>query len=173
MHQVSQSLDSVVIKETVIRINRSVHNCLVFCMSHLETAESKPFKSYDDHWAFPEAKAPEFAGRLGNLIFQQANLDFFDNALSSEHTPRTIQSLALSLRHRKVVYRDRHMRITKNNMPSYEELLQVLSDVVFIKPERFSEENEYRFVYELNDGKSVFQPKKENLLLTLNPFADL
>jgi hypothetical protein len=64
------------------------------------------------------------------------------------------------------------MRITEHSRPTYEELLETLSNIAFVKPERFRPEAEYRFVYELNDGQRIFAPK-ENLFLTLNPLVDL
>lgn len=142
-------------------------------MSLFETAEAKPFQKYEDHWAFPEQNANEFSRRLGSLIFQQAKLSSFDDSISGSHSPGTVAALSLRVLYKKVIYRDRHMRITAHSKPTYEELLEALSDIPFFKPECFSKENEYRFVFELNDGKRFFPPKKNNLLLTLNPLADL
>jgi hypothetical protein len=173
LNMVRQTADSVVVRDTVVRISRSVNNCLIFCMSLFETAEATPFKNYKDHWAFPEQNANEFSRRLGSLIFQQAKLSAFDDSISESHTPGTVATLSLQVMHKKVVYRDRHMRITEHNKPTYEELLEALSSISFFKPESFSKENEYRFIFELNDGKRAFPPKKKNLLLTLNPLADL
>jgi hypothetical protein len=172
MHVVRQSADSVVVRDTVIRISRSVNNCLIFCMSLLESKQENPFNNYDDHWAIPEQKVNEFSRRLGNLIFQQAKLVDFDDTVSKIHSPATVSRLSLNVQHRRVLYRDRHMQITEASKPTFDELLNVLSDISFIKPERFTKENEYRFVFELNDGQTVFQPNKKNLLLTLNPLID-
>lgn len=170
---VRQTADCVVVKDTTVRISRSVNNSLIFCMSLLETAESNPFKNYSDHWAFPEQSANEFARRLGNLIFQQAKLSSFENSISEILSPGTAGTLSLQGQHKRVVYRDRRMRITEQIKPTFDELLQVLSDISFIKPECFSKENEYRFIFELNNGQRLFQPKKQNLLLSLNPLTDL
>ncbi len=173
MHQVRQTADSVVVKDTVVKIHRSVNNCLIFCMSIFDKPDAKPFKNYEDHWAFPEASANEFARRLGSLIFQQAKVSFFDDSILEKHSLATVSRLSLNVQHKKVSYRDRHMRITEHSKPTYEELLNSLIDIPFFKPDRFSPEKEYRFVFELNDGHTLFAPKRDELLLTLNPFSDL
>jgi len=173
MHIVSQKGESVVVRDTIVRIKRSVNNCLIFCMSLFETAEANPFKQYADHWAFPDQKANEFCQRLGSLIFQQAKLSLFDDSIAEKHSPATIQSLSLAVRHKKVIYRDRHMRITEQSKPTYEELVEVLSDIAFFKPQSFAKESEYRFVFDLNDRQTMFSPKTKDLLLALNPLLDL
>jgi hypothetical protein len=172
LHIVKQEKDNVVVKDTVIRISRSVNNCLIFCMSMMDNADSKPFQKYKDYWAFPEQKANEFSQRLGRLIFQQAKLFSFEDSISHFHSPSSVATLSLQGQHKKVMYRNRHLQITENNRPTYEELLETLSNIAFIKPGRFSAENEYRFMYELNDGQRSFPPKG-SLLLTLNPLTDL
>lgn len=173
LHIVRQTGDTVIVKDTTVRINRGVNNCLIFCMSVLETAESKPFQNYSDHWAFGEQSANEFARRLGSLIFQQAKLSSFESSILENLSPATVNALSIRIQHKKVRYGDRHMRITNQNKPTYEELLEVLSEISFIKPNRFNKENEYRFVFELHDGQRLFPPKQQNLLLTLNPLTDL
>jgi hypothetical protein len=172
MNVVRSLRDSVVLERTKIHINRSVNNCFAFCMSLSEAAEKSPFKQYTDYWVIPDGRVEEFARQLGNLIFQQAKLSYFDSSLTERHSPLTARSLSIGVMHRKVIYRDRHMRITRENKPSYEELVDLLSNVQFLKPPGFSKENEYRFVFELNDGQIVFPAKERNLLLNLNPLAD-
>jgi hypothetical protein len=173
MHIVRYEGESVVVRDTIVRIKRSVPNCLIFCMSLFETAEENPFEQYADHWAFPEQKANEFSQRLAALIFQQAKLSFFEDSIAEKHSPATIQSLSLAVRHKKVIYRDRQLRITEQSKPTYEELIDILSNIAFFKPQHFAKEREYRFVFELNDGKAILPAKTKELLLTLNPLLDL
>jgi hypothetical protein len=170
---VRQIGDTVVVKDTTVRVNRSVNNSLIFCMSLFETAESNPFQNYKDHWAFGEESANEFARRLGNLIFQQAKLSTFETSVLETLSPATVNALSIRVQHKKIRYGDRRLRITNQSKPSYEELLEILSDISFIKPGRFKKENEYRFVFDLHDGQRLFPPKQQNLLLTLNPLIDL
>jgi hypothetical protein len=170
---VRQNEDSVVLKNTLVRIKRNINNCFIFCMSLKEDAKDKLFTDYDDYWAFSADKANEFSQRLGSLVFQQAKLVDFDDMVSKIHSPATASRLSLNVKHKKVTYRSRHLKINPGNIPSFGELVQVLSDIEFLKPESFQHENEYRFVFDLNDGQRTFSPKSKNLLLTLNPLADL
>lgn len=173
LHVVRQTANGVVIRDTTVRISRSVNNCLIYCMSLLETAGASPFLQYKDHWGFPINKAEQFTHRLGSLIFQQAKLSQFDDAISENHSPATVQTLVLQGMHRKVIYRDRHLRITEQSRPTLEDLMEILADIPFVKPKRFAHENEYRFVFELHDGQRFFPPKQQNLLVTAEPLINL
>lgn len=173
LHFVRQSENSVVLKDTTVKINRGINDCLVFCMSLLPNVEAKLFEQYDDHWAFPEDKANTFAVRLANLIMNQAKLADFDDSISASHSPNSIKNIFLNVRHRKVIYRERHLIITEHNRPTFEEMIETLSNIQFFKPpEPFSKENEYRFVFELQDEQRIFPPKAP-ILLTLNPLIEL
>ena len=173
LHVVAQTGNHVIVKDTSVKITRNINNCLIFCMSLLDAPEAKPFEGYNDHWSVALQNTNDFSQRLGSLIFQQANLSLFEGLGLSDHTPASLRRLGIHVRHKKVTYRDRHIVITKDNIPKYEEILETLSDIAFVKPERFNKESEYRFIFELNDGRRSFSPKTENLLLTLNPFFDL
>jgi hypothetical protein len=173
MHIVRQDDHSVVLKDTLVSIKRDMNNSFIFCMSLMDEVIESPFPEYKDHWALSADKVNEFAQRLANLVFSQAKINDFDNSLAEMHSPASASHLRLNIRHKKVVYRDRNLIITPNNKPSFEELIQFFSDIEFIKPKNFQDENEYRFVFELNDGKNIYMPKNKNLLLTLNPFSDL
>lgn len=173
LHIVTQRSDSVVVKDTRIRIKRDVLNCLVFCMSIFETAEKNPFGQYDDSWSIPEHLANEFSGRLGRLIYEQAKLSEFDQSISTVHSAATVTTLSLNVRHRRVIYRDREMIITPQSRPSFDEFVTILSDIAFVKPTKHSQEQEYRFIFELQDGRRMFPPRLERLLVNPNVLTSL
>lgn len=173
LHLVRQNANNVILKDTTVKINRGISDCLVFCMSLLPNVETKLFEQYEDHWSFPANKANTFSMRLANLIFNQAKLSSFDDSISASHSPGSINKLNLSVRHREVIYRERHLIITEHNRPTFEEMIEILSNIPFVKPpEPFSKEKEYRFVFELQDEQMVFSPKMP-ILLTLNPLIEL
>lgn len=173
LHMVRQNADSVVLRDTLVKITRNMNNSFIFCMSLMDDIQKRPFDDYEDNWAFSEHKANEFSRRLGGLIFNQAKLNDFDDVISKIHSPATASRLNLNVKHQKVTYRNRNLQINPANKPSFHELVEVLSNIEFLKPESFQHENEYRFVFELNDGQSIFTPKSKSLLLTLNPLIDL
>ena len=173
LNLVNQKANSVVLKNTTVKIERGVNDCLVFCMSLLPKVEEKLFEQYEDNWSFPHQKAHTFAMRLGNLIFTQAKLASFDASISSSHSPSSIRNLGINITHREVIYQKRHLVITKHDMPTYEKMIETLSNIPFIKPpDPFAKEKEYRFVFDLQDELKIFPPK-ESLLLTLNPLIEL
>jgi hypothetical protein len=174
LNLVRQNANSVVLKDTTVKIHRGIHDCLVFCMSLLPNVEAKLFDQYQDNWTFPEGKANTFAVRLAHLIMNQAKLANFDDSISASHSPNSIKNLLLNVRHRKVIYRERHLIITKHNMPSFDEMIETLLNIQFMKPpEPFSKEQEYRFVFELTDEQGRIFPPKAPILLTLNPLIEL
>lgn len=168
LHVVKQTDKSVFVKDTSILITRSVSNSLIFCMSLLENGENSPFPEYTDYWNLPFNMAGEFCQKLGNLIFQQAKLSLFENTLTTNHSPASVRALNIYAKHQPIIYRDRTLQITKINMPTYEELVELLINIQFTKPSKYSNEKEYRFSYELNDGNQVFVPTVESMLLNLN-----
>jgi hypothetical protein len=173
LHLVEQRGDSVVVADTRIRIERHVLNCFLFCMSVFETADRNPFSQYSDSWSISEQAANEFGRRLGSLVFQQAKLSSFDDSIVRIHSPATVTALSLNVRHKPVKYRDREMVITPENRPSFDDLVEMLTDIVFVKPHKYSREQEYRFVFELGDGRSLFQPRIDRLLVNPNVLTDL
>lgn len=171
---VRQTADSVVVADTKVRIQRTALNCLVFCMSHLETDSPSPFENYADRWDIPENRADDFGRRLGSLIYQQTKLLSFGNSFLERHSASTITSLKLMLRHQPVKYLDRRMIVTPDKRPTFEELIQTLSDVAFLKPKTYAREREYRFVYELVDGnQTCYEPTLDHVMVNPNLLTEL
>ena len=170
---IEQKANSVVICNTSISIQRSVPNCLIFCMSAMEIGKDNPFKSYTDFWSFPIEKANQFATRIGELILFQTSLNTFEPSLINDHSANSIKRLALNVRHQKVLYRDRILNITKDNMITFDELVKILGNIPFLKPTSFEKECEYRFVFELTDGAKNFSPIEEDIDIELSALAEI
>lgn len=168
IHIIRTYEDRVVLKDTIVRITRNVHNCLVFCMSQFEEINTFPFDKYKDFWSFSTEKADNFSLFLAELILQKENL----NDLYKYNSTANISNLNIICKHGKILYKSRHLNVTKNNQPSFNELIKILSTIEFIKPESFQHENEYRFIFELNDEKNIFPIQSEELLLTLNQLSN-
>jgi hypothetical protein len=128
-------------------------------MSAFPSAGSNPFAQYTDSWAIPDDRTAEFAQRLAGLIFEQAKLTTFGDSILTKHSAATVRALSLKGRHQRVIYRDREIMVTPESQPSFDELVKVLEDVAFVKPKQYSPEQEYRFVFELTDGQTIFQPR--------------
>lgn len=173
LHIVEHRGESVVVNDTRIRIERHVLDCLIFCMSDVESANDSPFPQYNDSWTIPQHLVNEFGRRLGSLIYQQAKLSAFDEAISTAHSPATAATLSLNVRHQPVMYRDRELVITPDSKLSFDELVKTLSDMPFVKPKKYAPEREYRFVFELADGRRFFPPKVDHMMINPNLLTSL
>ena len=173
LHMVEQKGENVVIKDTTAKIYREIPDCLIFCMSLLTKVDEMLFKDYQDNWNFPQEKANKFAMHIANLIMEQTKLTDFDDSISEGNSPNSIKGLHVNAMHREVIYQDRHLVITQQNMPSFEKFTEILLNIPFIKPpEPYSKEKEYRFVFELRNQERLFQPKSF-ILIPLNPLLEL
>jgi len=172
LYIVEQRGENVVVRDTRIRIEREVPNCFMFCMS-LMSAATKPFDGYDDKWIIPFQQVQSFANTLAGLFFEQIPLACFEGSITKALTPKTASMLSLNIQHRPVIYEDRHLVITEQNRPSYDRLIEVLSNMAFTKPRKFEAEQEYRFVFELNNGRRLFQPAENHFMIQPNPFKNL
>ena len=146
-------------------------NCLVFCMSCLDTPEeaSKLFKSYDDYWYFDETDLDV----VGELIRQQVEAKLKQNILDSgaPTSIETAEKFSCNLKIQKVTYSDRHINI-KNNSPdgkSEKFLEEVVENYRYLKPERFSHEKEVRFLFECFDGEDLMEHDLKAIIVDATP----
>jgi len=166
---VSQTESFTTLKDSSIKISRSTLNCFVYCMS-MDLAES-PFAQYDDAWHLESYRIPLFLNALGVLIGTNVKLSSFVGDLTSKIAPLTAQRLNVIGRHGPVIYRDRNVNITHDNVPSPGDFYKLISEMAFVKPTKFSTEREYRFLFELNDGEHIYPPINRFELIPLNQLA--
>lgn len=151
--------NSVTFENAEVKISRSVENCLIFCMSRLETAAECAFTGYSDHWQIREDAAQRFTDRLGNLIFENVKLSAFSGDFAAQHSVKSIrEELGMRWVHRPIVYRDRVLHVRQDSVPSMAELMAIVNNLEFIKPPEFAAEREYRFTFRLGDNTRQFPP---------------
>ena len=164
--------DKVRIEKASIKIKRKINNCLMFCMSHID--EGLPpviFGCHNDYWSLPIEKAELFGKCVSRLILDNALFTAFG---ISPYEFQTIDKLRLRIQHQKVIYKERNIDINQLNTPSYDELVQLIKEIIFIKPLSYSNEREYRFIFELISPQQIYLPKVEKLLInseTLRKFT--
>ena len=173
LHLVRQHANSVVVKDTSVRVKRTTINSLIFCMSAMKDATNCPFEGYNDSLSVPIQKANSLANRIGELILLQSKLDNFEKHLIKSHSPSSIKHLGINIRHQKVEYRDRTLNVTPKNPISYNNLVKLLSDIPFSKPTSFSAECEYRFIFDLVDQERIYPPVVDYVDLNLNLLANI
>lgn len=156
--------DTVVLRDTVVRVSRSLNDCLVFCMSKPGT--EPPF-SYASSWRLSGESIEAFAAALCRLVFHRARLD---HGFARDHQQLLLAAAARKLRvqvaHGPVIYQDRTMHITQATVPTLDEFLYVIDRIAFTKPASFAHEQEYRFMFQVHDGEHEFPPLRPVLLST-------
>lgn len=165
---VRQTKGGVVIRNSSATVERTVPNQLIFCMSLQQEDAPSPFDGYDDRWSIEMSFADRFAGNVAGLLLSQIRLENYNPEIGRELSINGSKKLGLNVRHQPVQYSDRSETITPGNLPTFGEFMKKIIDIPFVKPSSFSNENEYRFTFELTDGNMIFPPAEKFYLLDIN-----
>ncbi len=139
----------------------------------MNDANNNPFDSYTDYWNFPIEKAEQFAIRIGKLIISQAPMEAFEQEHIKKLSVESLKNLKLHIRNQKVLYNDRVLNVTNENMITFNDLVRTINDIPFMKPTTYKNEREYRFAFVLNDGEKVIPPVIDDIYVELNALADI
>lgn len=162
--------------ETIFRharakISYETLNSFIFCCSNIvgEPEQFKPFNIYDDWWEVGNSNSSidEFAFKVANLILNQAGLASISDNLTQVPIA-AIKKLGINVRHGPVNYRPRELIITKDSPVDFAGLIQSYLDVPFCKPDSFSGEREYRFLFTPVIGNQSLSALDTDLLLDVN-----
>jgi hypothetical protein len=159
-----QNGDVVVLRDSVVHIDRWVPDTHILCMSQMHRNSVPPFAGYDSHWGIPEHAADRFAKHVADALLWQAKSDLFVDLDKEFLEDRS--KLAILFRHQPIKYMDRNL-IIRYKAPSYSEVVDILENIAFIKPKKFSSENEYRFSFVLfgvDEPRRSFKPKADAYL---------
>ncbi|MBS6033995.1 MAG: hypothetical protein KIB40_12755 [Pantoea sp.] len=163
--------DHVIIREMRGQTIWSGLNCLVFCMSCLDSPEeaSDLFNSYDDYWYFDETNLQ----KIGELIRKQVEIKLKQDMLANGTSAGKALSkrFKCKLKIQKVTYSSRHINIRNNSTD--ERNLKFLSELIdnyrYLKPEKFSHEKEVRFIFECFDGEKLINHYIKSIIIDAKP----
>jgi hypothetical protein len=164
----SVSDDFVIINKAEVQIDRVFPNIFIFCMSIQPENSKNPFQGYSDEWSIPIQNANEFARIISMLI--QENIRFSDigHQITENNPISSLNRIQVAWQHKPVIYRDRDIIYNKDNLYNKDSLIETVINIPFVKPKKFSSENEYRFAFQIQDGTHVFPPISERIFLPLN-----
>jgi hypothetical protein len=159
---------SVTVKNTRVVIHREVPDALIFCMSMMNEAADCPFPNYEDRWEIPFESAGNFSVRLADLIYHQMPISELTPSIVDTHSLALIKNISIEIKHRPVIYGERRLIVRPNGIPSIDSLVEKMGDIAFIKPEKFSNEKEYRFSFTMIDNQRQYAPRQSGILLNPN-----
>jgi hypothetical protein len=165
---VKHDSESVTVKNTRAVVHREVSDGLIFCMSMMDDAAENPFPNYDDSWSIPFENASNFSLRLADLIMHQMPLSEIHPSIFETHSMGLIRNMTIQIKHRPIIYGDRVLVVRPNKIPSIDVLIERMDDIAFVKPEKYSKEKEYRFLFAVVDNQRQYAPKQTGILLNPN-----
>ncbi|MBN2760331.1 MAG: hypothetical protein JXQ79_07505 [Rhodobacteraceae bacterium] len=129
----------------------STHNCWIFCVSLSGDAVGNVSQAHDSKWMIPEGKIQEFGNFLGTLLWGKVSIDDLPQPLVQKHTLQELHAgLALQVQMQAVSYIDRRRIIGSEADFPVEKIRELKNNIAFMKPKRFSAEQEFRFAFWLS-----------------------
>lgn len=172
--------DGILVKNgSTIRIHRNAPNCYILCMSATDDIQSSPFEEYNDKWLLPLEKANDFAESLAKELFQMAQHQQLSRNWNGNPSQVPTELIKFNFHHQHVLHRDRKQIIKHSNDITFDGLYDILLSIPFIKPKNkpdggsYSDENEYRFVFNLYSESDVFEPSTSSMRLCMDPSSPI
>lgn len=155
-------------KSAKVTIERSGLNNYIFCCS-MNPTKPQSFSEYNDYWKISKDKIDLFGIKTSQLILKQLKLADF-NFFPDRNRPLSEFGFSVQLQHRPIKYIDRVMHITQNNLPSYNEFIDLIENIDFYKPSKFKDEMEYRYKFIIHEKGKIYLPPKDFIDLNASEF---
>lgn len=172
---VESGLDHITLRNSSATVVREAPNCFVYCMSKIRKMRESHniFPDYDDCWYFRDLHADDFARSIGRILMTTIKAE---HAKGNFVVPKEtdLSKLKMFYKHGEILYVDREIHITNQNVSLLKELLDKMESMAFIKPPKpFSREKEYRFQYTIVlDGYPV-PPLRNSLIINSEPLQHI
>lgn len=154
--------DGVTFTAERLEITRSTMNAFVFCMSIAESRPEQISTSYDSYWEFDQSKLPKFVEGMAKEIIRAIHKD---PSIIQGIDASTLPELTLISRHSEIKYLPRRISCAHMSDAMVNELLETIGGITFIKPPEFSAEVEYRFVFDVTDGYTIYPPASDSITI--------
>lgn len=143
-----------------------LRNKFVYCLSIKSdhTKKVQHFEYHDDYWYFSGENFNEFCEDVTyNLGMQIIETSLTQKIFEEDYTTN---NLKINVRGFEVVYRDRVINITNEVLLKEPKLaLELMKSIVFLKPEKYKPEQEYRLCFEVYDGDKMLTPIVDGLVI--------
>lgn len=163
----STNKNTVIVQDSSATITRESLNCFVFCMSEIRKTSDchGMFPEYDSYWYLMASRAQIFARKLGEMLLEQIK-ENHNKGLYVLPPETDMTDIKILVDFRKVTYTPREIHFQKESTFSLNEFMEIINDMVFIKPEKYSHEKELRFHYVIVSHGKIIQPIIKNIILS-------
>jgi hypothetical protein len=152
--------DQVTLDIKSLKLKRHSPDQFVFCMSHGDGNPPTISSAYDSHWSITEKNAPAFAEGMSNAIIESLIADPTQvTGLDKDN----IKNLKIVSNHSKVIYIPREFNTADLKDHNLNDIMERIINMPFIKPPKYSPEEEYRFSFEITDGERFYPPSSDNI----------
>lgn len=144
-------------------------NKFVYCLSLKADHAQKilHFENHDDYWYFSGEYFNEFCEDVAfNLGMQIKKISLTEKLFEEDYMTN---NLSIRVQGFEVMYRDRVINITNEVLQKYPTLaIELMKSIVFLKPEKYKSEQEYRLCFEVYDGEKLLTPIVEGLVIPVS-----
>jgi hypothetical protein len=167
LHPISSSENSIIIRNSSALIERESPNCFVYCMSAVNNLDECKgmFRNYDDYWAIDYDSAEKFGIELAQILYN-AIIDEHKKPISLIPKHLNPEQISIELRLDEVKYFERDIHFSEKNENKLSELMQILFDTAFIKPQSFHHEKEFRFRFTLLFRGEIIEPMVKAIIMS-------
>ncbi|MBF6636207.1 hypothetical protein ITX54_05950 [Rouxiella silvae] len=143
------------------------HNRFIFCLSGLQDhiLATGIFKSYPDYWYVQDLNLKGLANTLAEYLLAEVK-EKLGQGEEVFWCEVEASNLKVVTKIQKIIYQDRDFILDDFNFHQEKgSLLKLLDNVRFIKPARFSHEEEYRVVFDFYNKEEIVFPKIKYLII--------
>ncbi|MFG1332185.1 hypothetical protein V5F41_13145 [Xanthobacter autotrophicus] len=127
------------------------HNCWIYCLSESGDGAGNISEAHQSKWMLSGSKIGEFARYLANMLMQNIKIEDLPLGIIEKYTIAEIsEGISVNYKFGRVRYVNRIYDINNESDYPVERLKELRGDIPFIKPEKFSDEKEFRFAFFLN-----------------------
>lgn len=149
-----------------ITFNKSEYNAWIFCTSFGDAGVGSVTQTHDSAWLIRGETVNEFGNYLSQLLLANIQADDLPPHLVKQYSLRDFQTrLGIQFEARSIEYGNRTIEIGSETDFPIEKLRELRASIPFTKPERFSDEREFRFIFWLTfDNARISVPDKAKIL---------
>jgi len=148
----------------------SAINAWIYCVSEGKEAIGNVSLAHESKWSIVGKHVQDFGHYLGSLIWDSLTLSDLPRNLVASCSIQDIQKyLSLNVGSGHVIYMDRNQVIGDPAQLGIEDIRQIIQRIPFLKPKRFFEEREFRFVFSLMYKNQPISISGNPKILNLRP----
>lgn len=152
--------NEVTLAKSLASIKRNAPDQFVFCMSIADKHPPIVSAEYNSHWSMDVNSAEQFASGAAQNLLEKIREN--PNLVLGLDT-QSLEKISIKYHHGPVEYLSRVLSVQKSDKS--EVLFEKMLNMAYIKPESYSAEAEYRFIFEVTDGQYFYPPSSTSVTL--------